>query len=264
MSIMEMRELIEEHKKHIVLGVLFVLVSSISFALGYLSAGEVSRPQIVITQGSASSTPPILSKAKVPAKKAVPKVPAPKEVIPSPVTIVYEPEPSTTHASPVASQGEPPLVTVNPTTTVAPALAPSTNPVVISSVQITEVTAGTELSSDDEYIELYNPNSVAIDISSYSIKKRTASGNESSLVSASRLIGKSIPAGRHFLIAHDSGYRGSVVSDATWAKSNDLAYANNTVILYNGSGVKITEVSWTKLEPGQSTTGVATPQNSSQ
>jgi len=137
-------------------------------------------------------------------------------------------------------------------------------PAALVSIQISEVTAGSELGSDDEFIELYNPNSVPVDLTGYSIKTKSASGSESALVSAARLQGKSIPAGKHFLIVHDSGYQGSVAPDATWAKSNGLAYTNNAVVLYNSSGAKVTEVSWTEIEKGRSSSGVPTPQSSGQ
>jgi hypothetical protein len=53
---------------------------------------------------------------------------------------------------------------------------------------------------------------------------------------------KKYPAGKHFLIGHEDGYLGGVVVDASWAKSNTLAYTNNSVILYDKNGVKTSEV----------------------
>ena len=113
-------------------------------------------------------------------------------------------------------------------------------------VQITEVMAGTASSTNDEFIELYNPNDQAIDLTGYAIKKKTSSGSESSFVASSRFEGLTIPAGKHFLIVHDGSYTGSVSADLTWPTSYSLAYSNNSVILYNSEGKNISEVSWTE------------------
>ncbi len=43
---------LQEHRKEVVLFALFFLVSTISFALGYLVAGETTRAPIVIQQYS--------------------------------------------------------------------------------------------------------------------------------------------------------------------------------------------------------------------
>jgi hypothetical protein len=43
-------EIAKRYKKEIVLFVLFFLISSLSFALGYLAAKEFSAPAIVIEQ----------------------------------------------------------------------------------------------------------------------------------------------------------------------------------------------------------------------
>jgi len=119
-----------------------------------------------------------------------------------------------------------------------------------SHLLISEVMVGSETSADDEFIELYNLTGQMIDLTGWSIKKRSSTGSEASLVSASRLKGKSLPHGQHFLIGHEGGYMGVV--NATWAKSYSLAYSNNAIILYDGGGSKIDEASWSSLEKGQS------------
>ena len=98
-------------------------------------------------------------------------------------------------------------------------------------VIINEVQVGGN-SAVDEFIELYNNGSSDVDLTSWFLKKRTSSGSEYSLVAASRLEGKIIPAGGYFLIVNESGYAGSVTADATWASSNTIAN-NNQILLYS-------------------------------
>lgn len=115
-----------------------------------------------------------------------------------------------------------------------------------------EVMVGKDGASADEFVELYNVGETAIDLTGWTIKKRSLTGNESALVVTSRLTGKSIPPGKHFLLGNEGGYAGAVPPDAFWATSNVLAYTNNAVILYNATGVKIDEASWTDIPPGAS------------
>ena len=112
--------------------------------------------------------------------------------------------------------------------------------------------AGSENSSLDEFLELYNPTSCVITLSGWTIKKRTSTGNESTLVAMSRLEGKSIPAESYFLLANEGGYVGTVQPDVWWPKSYTLAYANNAIVIYNADGAKIDEAIWTEIPKGQS------------
>lgn len=104
----------------------------------------------------------------------------------------------------------------------------------ISEVQISGET------SKDEFIELYNPNNESVDLTDWVIKRKSSSGIEYSLVSASRLEGKTIPAQGYFLLAHED-YTGTVTSDVVWAKSNSVA-SNNSVLLYAFDGSVIDKV----------------------
>lgn len=45
---MNMRDSLVTHRRSIVLFILFFLISTVSFALGYLAAGEFKTPSIVI------------------------------------------------------------------------------------------------------------------------------------------------------------------------------------------------------------------------
>jgi hypothetical protein len=119
-------------------------------------------------------------------------------------------------------------------------------------VVITEIMAGREGSADYEFVELYNAGDAAVDLTGWSVKKKSSTGSESSLVVASRLEGKTILPRRHFLLVNDGGYDGAVPADVRWATSNTLAYTNNAVALYDGDGAKVEEIAWAEIPKGSS------------
>lgn len=117
---------------------------------------------------------------------------------------------------------------------------------------ISEVLAGVDGNLNYEFIELYNPNSNAVDLIGWSIKKRSSTGKETTLVSASRFDGKKIMPKKYFLLANEGGYNGVVQSDIVWPKSYALAYKNNAIILYNANGEAIEDIGWDEIAKGQS------------
>lgn len=119
-------------------------------------------------------------------------------------------------------------------------------------VEFSEIQVGTDAGGSDEFIELYNLGSAMADLTGWAIKKKSSTGAESSLMAASRLEGKQIPAGKKFLLVNESGYTGNVAADATWASSNTIAYTNNGLVLYNAEGVIMEEVSWTEIPKNKS------------
>ncbi len=123
---------------------------------------------------------------------------------------------------------------------------------VINHILISEIMAGSDANSNDEFIELYNPTSNPIDLTGWSIKKKSSSGSESTLVSSSRLEGKVIFPNKYLLLANEGGYSGSVFADIFWPKSYSLAYANNAIVIYNSLGETIEEASWTEIPKNQS------------
>lgn len=142
--------------------------------------------------------------------------------------------------------------TSNASSTSAASAAPPTSTSSPPSILITEVFVGSEQSSDDEFIELYNAGDAAVDLTGWSIKKKSSTGSESSLVSSARLEGKSIPAHSFFLIAHEGKYLGGASLDATWASSYNLAYTNNAITLYKPDGGAMDSTSWSEITKGQS------------
>ncbi|OGD57252.1 hypothetical protein A2V71_01180 [Candidatus Berkelbacteria bacterium RBG_13_40_8] len=140
-------------------------------------------------------------------------------------------------------------------------------------ILISEVMTGIEGNSSYDFVEIYNAGPNEADLTGWTLKKKSSTGSESSLVVASRLFGKVIAAGKYLLLANDGGYTGSVPADVLWPSSYGLAYTNNAVLLYNGSGGVADQILWTEIPAGQSysriswegsdfTVGEPTPQNS--
>ena len=111
---------------------------------------------------------------------------------------------------------------------------------------------GSEGNTKNEFVELYNPTGNIIDLTGYSIRKKSATGNESSLVSAARFNGKSLAAGGYLLLANGGGYDGPSPADVLWPASYSLAAKNNSIVVYDGSGSVADEVVWAEIPVGSS------------
>lgn len=102
--------------------------------------------------------------------------------------------------------------------------------VVISEIQV----AGGN--KDDEFIELYNPTSTAVDISGWSIQYRggAASGYDKKNFET----GDSIPAYGFFLIVNSTSYDGGVTADLTYSAGTiALSGVGGTVFLVNNKAL---------------------------
>ena len=117
-------------------------------------------------------------------------------------------------------------------------------------IRISAVSVGEKGSANDEYIELYNAGSAPVDLTTWSIKKKSASGSESTLVSATRLRGKHISPGAYFLLVNESGYRGADLPDGTWPSSYTLSSKNNALTLYRGT-TPVDSVAWNDIPEGK-------------
>lgn len=140
-------------------------------------------------------------------------------------------------------------------------------------VLISEVMVGNDTSGSYEFIELYNAGGVSVDLSGWSIKKLSSTGTESSLISKSRLEGKSLLPGQYLLLANEKGYTAPPTADLLWPGSYSLAYKENGINLYDPEGKRVDELYWPEIPKNQSyqraswTTasfklGSPTPQNS--
>lgn len=128
-------------------------------------------------------------------------------------------------------------------------VVPPTNTIaalIISEIQISGASA------NDEFVELYNPSDVAISLTDWSLKRKSSSGTEYSLMAKSRLEGKTISPHGYFLLVNEEGYAGSVPADAQWAKSNTIAN-NNTVILYAPDGAVMDKVGFGEAQDFEGT-----------
>jgi len=121
-------------------------------------------------------------------------------------------------------------------------------------VAISEILVGIDGNADYEFIELYNPTQNVVDLTGWSIKKRSSSGSETALVSNKTKYGnfkdKKIMPGKYLLLAQKDGYNGSVQADILY--SGSLAYKNNAVVLYNSDGKAIEDIGWDEITKGQS------------
>jgi len=135
---------------------------------------------------------------------------------------------------------------------------PSNNPPAPQSpaamkILISEVMAGSSVSIDDEFIEIYNYGVEAADLTGWTIKKKTSGGNESPLVATSRLSGKVVQPGKYLLLAHEGGYTGAVVPDVWWPKSYTLAHdTNNSITIYSALGGVVDQVTWAGIPKDKS------------
>jgi hypothetical protein len=185
-------------------------------------------------------------------KAAALPVSAPKKVSPPPAPVVSVTPPL---ASP--SQSPIPPASSSPAP-VAPVIVPSSPPILVQApvasgrILVSEIMVGADGNAKYEFVEFYNPTGQVIDLTGYSVRKKSSTGSESSLVAASRLESKSILPGRYFLLASSGGYDGAVPADVLWPASYSLAAKNNAIVVYNGSGEKVEEVAWTEIPVGNS------------
>lgn len=105
----------------------------------------------------------------------------------------------------------------------------------------------------DEFIELYNLTNQPIDLAGFSLKKKTASGNESNLVNSGAFSGV-IPPLWFFLIAPQPNdtttptNTGSISPDLTYSGKTFSVAENNTVLLYDNAGNLLDKVGFGSAE----------------
>ena len=107
---------------------------------------------------------------------------------------------------------------------------PKANPL-LSEIIITEIQIGNSTSTDNDFIELYNPASTSIDLSGIQLKKKSSTGNSYSV----RLFpdNSHIPAKGYFLWANSqyNNVSADVISSQTLSKNNSVALFNNNKII---------------------------------
>lgn len=122
-----------------------------------------------------------------------------------------------------------------PTTSPSPIPSQVANHVVISEVQI----AGDgEASSDDEFVELYNPTSSPVVMDGWKLTRKNSSGTEANLVLS---LNGTVPAHGYFLIADSDGYNGAATADANYSASSNQMTNNYTVLLYSDNQITLVD-----------------------
>lgn len=212
----------------------------------------VAVAEVVPSPASKPATPtkpvaqPVPTPAPVPASQPVSNpepAPAPiSEPIPSPVPQPASEPTSTPEPAPAPEPEPTPVPEPEPTPPPAPTPEPESIQILIVEIQ-TGTTAG---GAEDEYVKLYNPTNSEIDLAGWALKKKTSTGTFSNLVSAGAFVGK-ISAKGYFVVAHES-YLGPLTVNLRYsANSNNLAYTNNSAILYHPDDsvmLVMDEVSW--------------------
>lgn len=116
--------------------------------------------------------------------------------------------------------------------------ATTPSPLLLSEVQI----AGSK--ADDEFVEIYNPNSCAVDIKDWKLKRRNQSGTETSATFATKTI---VPGKQHFLWVNTTNESNMApllpLANQTNAKSSFLS-ANNSLGLFDKDGTLIDALTW--------------------
>ncbi|HSW88063.1 MAG TPA: lamin tail domain-containing protein [Candidatus Saccharimonadales bacterium] len=114
--------------------------------------------------------------------------------------------------------------------------------IVISEIQLA---GGT---TNDEFIELYNPTGNAVSLANWHLKKKTSSGTETDLIAT--MSGTIAPHG-YFLIARPE-YDGTVTPDLTY--SGNVIANDNTILLYTNLSVIVDKVGFGSAIDKETTT----------
>lgn len=119
------------------------------------------------------------------------------------------------------------------------ATAASASHVVISEVQL----AGSPgiNTTQDEFVELYNPTPLDVNLANWKLAKKTAAGTETILAT----ISGTIKSHGYFLLTAQPGYTGSVLGDQTYATASGSFAPGNTVLIYNDSSSLVDKVGFT-------------------
>jgi hypothetical protein len=122
-----------------------------------------------------------------------------------------------------------PTSTLTPTPT--PDLTNMANHIVISEVQIIGASA------DDEFVEIYNPTSLSIDLSILPLKLHFISGTGVDANRSLTFINSTIPAHGFFLIGPSAGYTGLTSLDATYSSSGTKLVNDGAVYISSSSAI---------------------------
>ncbi|OIO50798.1 MAG: hypothetical protein COZ64_00665 [Candidatus Brennerbacteria bacterium CG_4_8_14_3_um_filter_43_14] len=101
-------------------------------------------------------------------------------------------------------------------------------------ILISQVLLEDEQSTRHEFVELYNPNEYAVDLSGWELRKKTETGTDSVLVSSKKFAGI-IARNGYFLISNPE-YSQTIGADEVWSSDGYGVSKNNTVYMVNPDG----------------------------
>ncbi len=115
------------------------------------------------------------------------------------------------------------------------ATAATASHVVISEVQV----AGNGVNGfSDEFVELYNPTSLDVNLNNWKLAKKTSLGTETILIAT---VSGIIKSHGYFLFTAQPGYTGAIAGDQTYATASGSFSSGNTVLLYDASGTNVVD-----------------------
>ncbi|MDP2741381.1 MAG: lamin tail domain-containing protein [bacterium] len=113
-------------------------------------------------------------------------------------------------------------------------------------ILINEIQISGTIEEKEEFVELYNPNSIDIDLTGWYIQKKTKTGaNYSSFASSTLFEGKNIKAKGYFLISREGSSFSNVADIVTSNSLGDFAVdGGSTLIIKNSAMEIIDKVGW--------------------
>jgi hypothetical protein len=105
---------------------------------------------------------------------------------------------------------------------------------------VNELATGTSVGAADEFVELFNAGTTAVDVSGWKVVYRSAAGTSDTTI-ATIPAGTSIPAGGFYLLG-GSGYAGAAVPDQPFATG--LAAAGGGIGVRDTAGALVDSVGW--------------------
>ncbi|TSC56958.1 MAG: hypothetical protein Greene041639_121 [Parcubacteria group bacterium Greene0416_39] len=151
------------------------------------------------------------------------------------------PSPAPAPSEPVVSGAEP-VEGPTPTPTSLPSLPPPPPPPIVTypKILISEVQVEGE-TAKDEFVELYNPNSQSADLGGWSLKRKTSTGSDANLVSASAFTGTIVAYGYFLIVPQPNSdgtptYKGAATPDLFYSGKTYSIASDNTVLLLKPNG----------------------------